>query len=135
MRWLSTVKHKRQQFSLFSTTFVESPPLLKLPRREIDMFLPTNQRWPKFGLAQRLVSLVLTKRMAASGNEINMGSPRAKIYVMSAWNGRMSINKHILGKKTHRAETIASIRGKKPHGYGVIVLKQMADNSCHSNNI
>ena len=32
-----------------------------------------------------------------------------------------------LGEKTHRAEKIASIRGKKLHVYRVIILKQMAD--------
>ena len=32
-----------------------------------------------------------------------------------------------LGKKTHRAEKIATILGKKPHIYRVIILKQMAD--------
>ena len=34
-----------------------------------------------------------------------------------------------LGEKTHRAEKIASIRGKKPHVYRVIILKQMADHT------
>ena len=32
-----------------------------------------------------------------------------------------------LGKKTHKAGKIASIRGKKPHVYRVIILKQKAD--------
>ena len=36
-------------------------------------------------------------------------------------------NGHILGEKTHKAGKIASIRGKKPHVYRVIILKQMAD--------
>ena len=36
-------------------------------------------------------------------------------------------NGHILGKKPHKAGKIASIRGKKPHVYRVIILKQMAD--------
>ena len=36
-------------------------------------------------------------------------------------------NGHILGKKPHKAGKIASIRGKKPRVYRVIILKQMAD--------
>ena len=32
-----------------------------------------------------------------------------------------------LGKKKHKAGKIARIRGKKPHGYRVIILKRMAD--------
>ena len=38
-------------------------------------------------------------------------------------------NGHILGKKTHKAGKIASIRGKKPHVYRVTILKQMADHT------
>ena len=36
-------------------------------------------------------------------------------------------NGHILEKKTHKAGKIASIRGKQPHVYRVIILKQKAD--------
>ena len=35
-------------------------------------------------------------------------------------------------EKTHRAGKIASIRGKKPHVYYVITLKQMADHRFQS---
>jgi len=34
-----------------------------------------------------------------------------------------------LGKKTHRAEKVASIRGKKTHVYRVIILEQVADHT------
>ena len=42
-------------------------------------------------------------------------------------NGRMRRNGQVLGEKTYREEKIASIRGKKPHVYRVVILKQMAD--------
>ena len=38
-------------------------------------------------------------------------------------------NGQVLGEKTHRAEKIASIRGKKPHEDRVIILKQMGDHN------
>ena len=36
---------------------------------------------------------------------------------------------HTWGKKIHTAEKLASIRGKKPHVYRVIILEQMADHT------
>ena len=55
------------------------------------------------------------------------------------WSYTWEQNASICDKKTHvyrEAEMIASIRGKQPHVYRVIILKQMADHSkkvvfCH----
>ena len=82
MRWLSTDNINDSNFLCFRRLSWGSPPLLKLPRREIDMFLQTNQRWPEFGFAQRLVSLVLTKRIAASGNEIDLSLSAAERWTL-----------------------------------------------------
>ena len=48
---------------------------------------------------------------------------------MFAWNGCIRKKWTHTGEKTHRAEKIAGIRGKKPHVHRVIILKQMADHT------
>ena len=90
-------------------------PMITLKKR---FKTPVRKIFPRFIVCRRLRTQGRCHKLLRLCWPLHMGSCCAHRRV-SEENG------HILGKKTHKAGKIASIRGKKSHVYRVIILKQM----------